>query len=62
MKYYNLIYVTLAVLIIGAAIMRMFSLPYANGIIILSFAGMTLVQNWQISFLKIKIKELENRK
>lgn len=59
MKNDKLIYSIGCIVIIIAALMKIFHLPYANSILIFGFVGMSIYQAWLVTHLKSRIKELE---
>lgn len=61
MKNEKLIYALGTLLIIGGAVMHLFHIPYANAILLLSFASMSVFQSWHVNLLKRKVKELESK-
>jgi len=61
MKNDNLINSIGAVVIIVASFMKILHLPYANGILIFSFVGVSIYQTWLVTHLKKRIKELEDK-
>jgi hypothetical protein len=61
MKHEKLIYAIGSIIVIGAAIMKILHLPYANGIMIFGFVGMSIYQSWLVTHLKRRIKKLEEK-
>lgn len=61
MKNDNLINSIGAIAIIIAAFMKILHLPYANGILMFSFVGISIYQTWLVAHLKKRIKELEDK-
>ena len=64
MKYEKAIYGIGSLIIIGAAAMRILHLPYADystAITTWGMVGMFFFQSWQVTQLKKKIKELEQK-
>ena len=61
MKNEKLIYSIGALVTIGAALMKILHLPYANAIFIFAFVGISIYQSWLVTYLKRRIKELEGK-
>ncbi len=61
MKNDKLIYSIASIVVIVAALMKILHLPYANGILIFGFVGMSVYQTWLVTHLKKRIKELEGK-
>lgn len=61
MKNDNLINSIGAIVIIVASLMKILHLPYANGILLFSFIGVSMYQTWLVAHLKKRIKELEDK-
>ncbi|MBX2897891.1 MAG: hypothetical protein KF763_20785 [Cyclobacteriaceae bacterium] len=61
MKNDKLIYSIGCIVVIGASLMKILHLPYANGILIFGFVGMSVYQSWHVTYLKKRIKELEDK-
>ena len=62
MKYEKTIYGAGCLILIGASLMKILHLPYANGILQLGFVCMFVFQAWTVAQLKKRVKELENGK
>lgn len=61
MKYEKLIYGSGSIVIIGAAIMKILHLPYANTLLLAGFIAMGVFQSWHVAVLKKRIQELEGK-
>lgn len=61
MKNDKLIYSIGCIVVIVASLMKILHLPYANGILIFGFVGMSVYQAWLVTYLKKRIKELEGK-
>ncbi|WP_142783774.1 hypothetical protein [Changchengzhania lutea] len=61
MKNENLFYTIGSTIILGAAIMKILDVRYANSILIFSFVGLQVFQSWHVSQLKKRINELEKK-
>jgi hypothetical protein len=61
MKNDTLIYSIGCLVVIIASLMKIFHLPYANGILIFGLVGTSGFQTWLVSNLKKRIKELEEK-
>ena len=61
MKNDKLIYSIGCIVVIAASLMKILHLPYANGILIFGFVGMSVYQPWLVTYLKKRIKELEGK-
>ena len=61
MKNDKLIYSIGCIVIIVASLMKILHLPYANGILIFGFVGVSVYQAWHVTYLKKRIKELEGK-
>lgn len=61
MKNEKLINAIGSIVIIGAAVMSILHIPFADLILVLAFAGTFFYQSWQVTQLKKRIKELEGK-
>lgn len=61
MKNDKLIYSIGCIVVIVASLMKILHLPYANGILIFGFVGLSVYQAWLVTYLKKRIKELESK-
>ena len=61
MKNEKIIYGLSSILVIGGAIMKILHWPHAAAIFIFGFIVRSLFQTWQISQLKKRIQDLENK-
>jgi hypothetical protein len=62
MKNDKLIYSIGAIVIIIGSVMKIFHLPYANTVLISDFIVIFFYQNWHVTQLKKRIKELEDKR
>ena len=46
-------------IVLGAAIMKILHIQFANSILIFSFVGLGVFQSWHVSQLKKRMNELE---
>ena len=61
MKNDKLIYSIGCIVVIVACLMKILHLPYANAILIFGFVSMSVYQIWLVTYLKKRIKELEEK-
>ncbi len=61
MKNEKLIYSIGCIVVIVSSLMKILHLPYGNELLVFGFVSMSVYQAWLVTYLKKRIKELEDK-